>query len=415
MKLRTSHHASLSWAAPTSLLGKSLIVLAIVIFAFIAPFQSVQKVAADQYDDKINALQQDINQYQAQATELNKQAVTLQSTLAQLANEKAALQAQIDINQVKYDQLIINIAATEKNIADNKDALGKTIADLYVDQKISPLEMLASSKNISDYLDKQEYRNSVRDQLTDTIKEIKDLKAKLDKQKTDVETILAEQKTARDSLVAKENEQQNLLARTQNNEAAYQSLIGSRSAQIAEARAMQALLNTRGTSTGGFKVFNSGILLAYVTDNNYGSWNNGNCAMNANMESTGGVSYSRPPYNGEDGRGYGCRQCASYVAWKIVQVKYGGDLSKTPSWGNASNFANHGTATSPHAGAIAVIGGNPGHVAWVESDPYISTSGPLQGRQVIVVSQYNFNYGQGAGMYSVMELSVNFFDSYRDI
>jgi len=47
---------------------------------------------------------------------------------------------------------VIQIADTEKKIKDNQDALGETIANLYVDGKISPLEMIASSKNVSDYL-----------------------------------------------------------------------------------------------------------------------------------------------------------------------------------------------------------------------------------------------------------------------
>lgn len=400
MKLRTTTQNSISFPV------KVLLVICVVVMAFVAPLQLTQRVNADQYDDRINALQQNINQYQAQAEILNGQAVTLQTALAQLANEKAALQAQIDLNQAKYNQLVIDIANTEKKIKDNQDALGETIANLYVDEKISPLEMLASSKNISDYLDKQEYRNSVRDQLTSTIKEIKDLKAQLDTQKADVEKILAEQKSERDTLVAKENEQQGLLNKTKNSETAYQSLISSSATQIAEARAIQAALNSRGTSTGGFTVFSGGLLPSYITDSRFGSWNNTNCPIVYTYMSSLGSDG-----NGGDNRGYGCRQCASYVAWKINQVK-----GYWPSWGDARNFASHGVEGSPHAGSIAVLdAGASGHVAWVETDPYISTSGTLKGKTVITVSQYNFNYGQGYGMYSLMELSVDFFDHYMTI
>ena len=111
----------------------------VAVFAFVAPLQSMMPAFADQYDEKIRALQQDISRYQAEADRLNSQAATLQSALAQIANEKAALQAQIDLNQTKYDQLVIDIAANEKKIKDSQDALGTTIANLYVDQKISQL------------------------------------------------------------------------------------------------------------------------------------------------------------------------------------------------------------------------------------------------------------------------------------
>jgi surface antigen len=355
----------------------------------------VQDVSADQYDDKINALQQDINKYQVQAAQLNAQAATLQAALAQLANEKATLQAQVELSQAQYDQLVIQIAETEKKIIDNQDALGVTIANLYVDQKISPLEMLASSKNISDYLDKQEYRNSVRDELTNTIKDIKDLKTKLDQQKIDVEAVLNQQKDARDALVSKESEQQNLLSATQGQESSYQNLISSSAAKIAEAKATQAAVNSRINSTGGFTLVDGGSLSAYP-------WNSSNCAMWGYL-STGGSDG-----NGGDGQGYGCRQCASYVAWRIAK-----ETNVYPSWGNAVNFTYNAQNVfgypdgAPQPGSIAVMdpakaGQGYGHVAWVEA---------VDGGQVLV-SQYNYDYGAGYGMYSKMWLSVGAFDHY---
>lgn len=398
MKLRTSHHQRTSRVASRSLFGKVLLVTAVLTMAFIAPLQSVSRVSADQYDDKINALQQDISKYQSQSQQLNAQAATLQSALAQLANEKATLQAQIDLNQAQYDKLTTEIADTEKKIKDNQDALGTTIANLYVDQAVSPLEMIASSKNISDFLDKQEYRNSVRDQLTSTIKDIKDLKSQLDKQKTDVEAVLNQQKNARDTLIAKESEQQNLLAATQGQESVYQSLISSSAAQIAEAKATQAAVNSRINSSGGFTLVDGGSLSAYP-------WNSSNCPMSY-YYSTGGSDG-----NGGDGHGYGCRQCASYVAWRIAK-----ETNVYPSWGDAVNFTSNAKSTfhssegAPQPGSIAVMdpakaGQFHGHVAWVEA---------VSGGQVLV-SQYNYDYGAGYGMYSKMWLSASAFDHYVKI
>ena len=375
-------------------------ILALLVAA--VPF--AKPAMADEYDDKIAALTQDMARYQNEANRLNSEAVTLAGALAQLTNEKNALQAQINLNQAQYDKLVVDIANTEKEIKDNQDALGTTIASLYVSDEVSPIEMLASSENIGDFFNKQEYRSSVKDQLTGTIKKVKTLKTQLDTQKADVEKVLAEQKTARDSLAAKESEQANLLAQTQSDEANYQGLIKNSAAQIAQARATQAALAQKSANTGVYQTYGVGLNLDYVTDTRFGVWNNANCPMVYGYMSSMGSNG-----NGGDNRGYGCRQCASYVAWKINQVH-----GYWPSWGNASNFGSKGTASAPRAGTVAVMyDGGPGHVAWVETDPYISTSGPLRGQSVIKVSQYNFNYGQGYGMYSVMELSVNFFDTYR--
>jgi surface antigen len=64
----------------------------------------------------------------------------------------------------------------------------------------------------------------------------------------------------------------------------------------------------------------------------------------------------------------------------------------------------------PMPGSIAVMdpgkaGQSYGHVAWVES-----VSGNM-----VTISQYNYDYGDGYGMYSVMTLSSGAFDHYVKI
>jgi surface antigen len=61
-----------------------------------------------------------------------------------------------------------------------------------------------------------------------------------------------------------------------------------------------------------------------------------------------------------------------------------------------------GTTSPPYSNES-----NPGHVAWVEA---VSDDGSK-----VLVSQYNYNYGAGWGMYSEMWLSSNFFDQYVKI
>ncbi len=393
--------------------------LGLIIISLVIAFAGVpmlnQPVYADQYDEKIKALEQDIAKYQNEQAKLAEQAITLENTIATLNSQASAIQAQIDISQAKYNKLVAEIKQTEKDIQDNKDALGITIADLYVGDNITPIEMLASSSSISEYMDKQEYKSSVRDQLTSTISQVKELKIKLEKQKNDISKTLADQKSQKTALVTKQSEQQNLLSRTKGDEAQFQSLISDSLSAIAEARAIQAALRSRGDRTGGYTVLSGGLLSNYVTDSRFGSWNDYNCPMGGYV---GGQYLEFASTIGSDGiggdnRGYGCRQCASYVAWKIYNA-----TGFYPSWGDAHYFDNYAvekfgySGNVPRAGSIAVMDeGYYGHVAWVETDPYVNNSG----QTVIQVSQYNWNYGSGWGMYSVMELSVNFFDYYVQI
>ncbi|MEO5950229.1 MAG: CHAP domain-containing protein [Candidatus Saccharimonadales bacterium] len=390
MKQRSATPVSIS--LPTKI---SLVAVAILMAAA-GPLAMTQKTYADKYDDQINSIQNDINQYEAQAAILRGQADTLQQKLTSLSIEKAQIQAQVDISQAQYDQLIAKIVQTEKDIKSNQDGLGEIIANMYVDDSISPLEMLASSKNIGDYVDKQEFRTVIRDQLSTTIDSIKKLKTDLETQKADVTKVLANQKNSRDALAAKEAEQQALVDQTRGQEAAYQQLSAQQHAKQDQIRQQQqAAIAAAIASSGGSTLIAGGAAPDYP-------WNSGNCPM------TGYYSLGGADGNGGDGKGYGCRQCASYAAWRVAR-----ETGLYPiNWGNATNFpasaraSGFSTGYSPRVGSLAVMHagtGPEGHVAWVEA---------VNGDGTLIVSQYNYNYGAGWGMYSKMQLSASIFQEY---
>lgn len=392
MKLRTATIASLSPAKRVA-----LAVIAVLLMVSL-PVQMIQQsVSADKYDEAIQALQNDIDNYNNQIAELQDKADTYENAAAKLQNEVNAIQAQINLSQEKYNKLVQQIADTEQQIEDNQDALGSTIADLYVEGQVSPIEMLASSKNISDYLDKQEYQSSIRDELTATISQIKKLKADLEKQKTDVTRVLGDQKNSKNALEAKKAAQQDLYNRTKGEEAAYNSLVASNKTKQAQLREeQQAAIAAAIANSGGATVIEAGAAPNYP-------WNGSNCPM-IGYYSTGGVDG-----NGTDGYGYGCRQCVSYAAWRVAR-----ETGYYPvNWGNATNVpesaqaAGYDIGYTPKAGSLAVMRGTAsapeGHVVWVEAD---------NGDGTLIVSQYNYNYGGGWGMYSKMKLSASIFQVY---
>jgi peptidoglycan hydrolase CwlO-like protein len=95
------------------LVTKFTIVAIAVVMVVAAPLSMMPRANADRFDDQINALQQQINQYQAEAGKLRAQADTLQTKVNALNNEKAQIQARIDLNQVQYDQLLSQIVQTK--------------------------------------------------------------------------------------------------------------------------------------------------------------------------------------------------------------------------------------------------------------------------------------------------------------
>jgi peptidoglycan hydrolase CwlO-like protein/surface antigen len=383
------------------LVTKSIIVATAVLMVIAAPLSIQPKAYADKYDDQIKALQREIDQYQSQANTLKDQINNLQNEIQGIDNQKRVIQAQIDISQTRFDQLQQQIKDTEQKIEDNRQALGETIASLYIDGNISPLEMLASSKNIGDYVDKQEFRSSVRDELTQKIATITQLKKDLEQQKTDVQRTLADQTNAKQALVAKETERNTILAQTQGQESAYQQISADRESQkLKVQQQQQAAIEAAIRAAGGGR---SGVVLP-GTSGGY-PWDASNCYVDANAWSHGGIDG-----NGTDGMGYGCRQCVSYVAWRVYK-----ETGYAPiQWGNAYDWPSSGrragfTVTSQprdHSAAVITSGGSPGHIVWVESIN--------QADGTMVVSQYNyFNAGgPGWGNYSKMQVPIGTYQQY---
>ncbi len=383
---------------------KTILIAAAVLLAVATPIQMVRDVWADQYDDRINAIQQEIDQYQSKAGELGAQADSYQKEVDRLSNEQVVLQRQIDLKQVEYDQLKTNIAENEDRIAKNQDVLGTTIANIYVDDNVSPLEMLASSASIGDYVDKQSYRTSVRDTLTRKIAEIKALKKELEKQKIKVEQNIADQQSQRAVLATKQTEQQKFVNEFRSNQAAYQNLSATRQQQKEQVQQQQqeaiaAAIRRANAASGG------SYIQAVAGDPGKGGYP----AVYANAN-----YYSYVP----DKWGMFARQCVSYVAWKVEQkngyMPYWGGRGNANQWpGNARSGWNTpsgqpiGTGSAPRAGSAGVISaGEYGHIVWVEK---VNSDGTIN------ISQYNYwnAGGSGWGHYSEMyNVSPATYDTY---
>lgn len=387
----------------TTPVSKILLSGASIVAAFVLAISAIplspQSVQADQYDEQIAALKQEISGYQERADDLKKKANTLQNRLDQLAADRAVIQREIDLYTKKHDQLKAEIIATKKRIQDNRAALGETIADLSIDGEVSPLMLLASSSNIGDFIDKQAYRETVRDSLVVTIKEIEIEKKKLDEQKEAVEKVLNQQAIKKRELVSKENAQAELLRRTRGNESAYQNLISSnrgeiRKLQRQQEEARQRAANQWGSSGGG-----------YVTTGG-----------------TGGYPWANAPYPCWAGCSHGAdpwdlykRECTSYAAWRTAAAGYGvrpfagrGHAREFPSTTSSYTKQSYGRPVNysgSYKGGQMVVNTHyhPGHVMYVES---------ISGNGSIRISEYNF---AGPGIYSERVLQPGDYASYTFI
>lgn len=359
-----------------SFIMKASAVAVAVLMGVSTPIGLSATASADSYQDRINVLQDEIGQYQAKAGELQEKAHTLQGELERLANEKAVIQGQVDLIQAKYDKLVADIKANEEKLTKNQDVLGEIMATIYMDDKISSIELLASSKNVSDFVDKQEYRTAVQERFTSTVTEVRLLKKQLEKQRIQVDRELTNSKNAHEALAAKEAEHQTLLEQTQGEEASYQQLANERQEEADRLRAEQLDANQRAAQRAGSQTLVTGV----AGGGEYpGNW--ANAPMDTIVDSWG-------LYN---------RECVSYAAWKVAStgrfVPHFGGMGNANQWESTVSAYGIQSGSEPRVGSVAVLyEGAYGHVMYVEE---------VNGGQ-ITISEYNYGW---SGTYSKRTIS----------
>ena len=350
-------------------------VVAVVIMGAILSLATLGygQVKADQYEQQIQSLEGQNSGLQAQSDSLAATAASYQQAVDALGQQIATLQQDIVSTQSQIDSLQKQIDEAQAQLDQEKKTLGEDIRAMYLEGQISTFEILASSNNLSDFVNKQEYRNAVQDKVKTTVDKISLLKAQLQNQQREQQDLLKDQQTQQNQLQANEDQQTQLLNYTESQKATFDSQIKANNAQIISLRAAQAAANRQ---LGGVPVAGDPGHGGYPS-----KWNNS--PQDSLIDSWG-------MYN---------RECVSYTAWKVYQtygyMPYWGGVGNANEWPGDAQRAGIPTGSTPKVHSVAIWNvGAFGHAMWVEA---------VNGN-TIYVSQYNYDY---QGHYSEMSISAS--------
>jgi peptidoglycan DL-endopeptidase CwlO len=319
---------------------------------------------ADQFDTQINALQGQNAAVQGLLNGLESQASSYQTQISALQAQINAIEGQLATNQAQQVQLQAEITANQHQIDLKKQQISATIKAMYIDGQTSTIEELATSKDLSEYVDKEEYRQTVQSQLNQTLATIAKLQAQLQDQKSNLDNLINSEKAQNAQLNDSQAQQAQLLAYNQGQQAAYNQQLTSNFSQIAELRREQIIANNR---------YNIGDFKGDPNNGGYPSvW--ANAAQDSMVDNWG-------MYN---------RECVSYTAYRVHQDFLAGrDHHDMPWWGgvgNANQWPGDARAagipvdSNPTSGSIAIsTAGAFGHAMYVEA---------VRGNE-IYVQQYN--------------------------
>lgn len=374
MKTKGSKKVSLAVSAR---LKAGLLVASCAVLASGAFLPSVrQMVLADSFDEQINTLNQKNADARGLVDGLQAQAASYQDAINQLQTQINGLQQSINDNVAQQASLQQQITDAQNQIDQQRAFLASDIKSMYVDGTPSTLEVLATSKDLSDFVDKQEYRTTVQNKLQDTLKKIAELQKELQTKKDQVDQLLSTERAQEGDLANARAQQAALLNYNQAQQADYNAQIQANSKQISQLRAQQAAANRALAGNGG----------PIAGDPGHGGyparWDN--AAQDTMVDSWG-------MYN---------RECVSYTAWKVYQtygyMPYWGGSGNANQWPGDARAAGITTSSTPKADTVAIWNvGAFGHAMWVEA---VNPDGSLW------VSQYNYDY---QGHYSEMAVSAS--------
>jgi surface antigen len=342
---------------------------AIVLLGFSMPGLAL----ADSFDDQINALRAQVTDQQNQASALHAQADSYQARVNELRAQMGALQTQISLNQVKYTKVSAQIDDAKVKMAEQKSVLARNIKTMYLDSGVTPIEMLASSGNLSDFFDQQQYQDKVKSKIQSALETINALKKSLEDQQAQLTQILADQKVQREQLTAQQNEVNQLLAVAAQNASAADAQVKNSNSQIASLKAQQQ-------AALAAKYGNAGLTGGGSCGGGYpGRW------CNAPQDST------------IDNWGMYNRECVSYTAFKVAvsgrYMPYWGGAGNANQWPGNARAAGIPVDGNPRTGDVAIsLAGPYGHAMYLEA--------VLPGGR-IHVSQYNYGV---PGTYSEMTI-----------
>jgi len=344
---------------------------------------SVTSVLADSYTDQINQLQNENAATRAKVGDLQNQAATYQDQINNLQSQINTLQSSINANLAQQAVLQQQITDAQNQIDQEKVFLANDVKSMYVDGTPSTLEVLATSKNLSDFVDKQEYRTSVQNKLQETLVKIAALQKELQTKKAQVDQLLSEEQTQQSQLDSDRGQVQRLLSFNQGQQADYNKQLAANNAKLAQLRAAEAAMYAHATGVNGTSPVGSSVKYKNFTT--------------SNSKCGGGYSYC---WAGFDqivsdpwGLGY-AHECVHYAADRLTRM--GKHIPNMSAGGNANQWINYGTVVSdPQVGdAVYMPLAWPGHIGVVEG---------VNGDGTVHVSQMNWPYG---GYYSEMDLYV---------
>lgn len=190
---------------------------------------------ASELREKTQALQAEIDANSQKVDELAHSAQTLQNKLEQLQLEINQAQKQIELTELKIQDLTQQLEKATIELERQKNLLKSSVRQLYQRRGASALELIVGSDSFSEYFNQETYLEALKSGITESAKQAQLLKEQINAQKVEQENLLSEQRTQKQVLADKRSEQQTILEQTQGEQSRYEAIVAQKREELQKA------------------------------------------------------------------------------------------------------------------------------------------------------------------------------------
>ena len=201
---------------------KTKLIAAVLVFAILLPPQIASAASLQEQIDSLNA---EIKANQDAANAKHLEAATLQQAVNELNASINTAQTALSLTNLKLRQTQDEIDKANRDLDRQKEILKDNLRLVYKQGEVSPLELVASSKNLSDFVAQSQYLNAIKNKINSNLKKIDELKRELNKKQGDLNVLALQQKAQVDGIAQQRAQKANILAQTQGEESKYKELV----------------------------------------------------------------------------------------------------------------------------------------------------------------------------------------------
>jgi peptidoglycan hydrolase CwlO-like protein len=137
--------------------------------------------------ERSSSLQTQITDNEEILGDLETEIDTLDGKVRALNTEISIAQQKIELTDVKLAELRLSLEKAEKELVRQQEILDETLVTLYIEGDTSSIELIFASDNFGEYFAEQQYLESLKISVQDSVDRVAELRERIDSEKKEQE------------------------------------------------------------------------------------------------------------------------------------------------------------------------------------------------------------------------------------